>query len=912
MKSNKLKREPKYIAKFKAFPYQQEAVDAVKDLEYAAIFHEQGLGKTKIAIDVLLYWLSECSMDTALIVTKKQLVANWVNEFKDHTSIKPAVLNTDKNNNYRIFCGPYRVVLTNFETLETEKQQFELYLKVRNVGIIIDESAKLKNPNSKLTKTYFELAPLFQRRIIMTGTPVANRPYDIWAQIYFLDFGESLGADFNEFKKETDLSNKLSRNTDLQEEFEDNISQIFNRISSFTVRETKNSGIITLPDKVYIQEVTEFNRMQEELYERIRTELYVRFAKGRLPEGLENKKWDRVYVTTLFTFEWENTKKALQYALSVVKPGGKVFTGGILATLRPEWIAKEFPTVINNTGLLNHEGTLGLKGEECIDTLPLDYGILDDIKDEYKYPAEDAYFTYMTRGCGMNCTFCAVKTLEPTYEPYVSISDSIKRIDKEFGPKRDLLLMDNNVLRSPKFDQIIDEIKALGFEKGATFVNPKTGKTVVRHVDFNQGLDAFLLNEHKAQRLGELAIKPARIAFDHIEDEDVYVRAITLCARAGIDHMSNYLLYNGEDFTGKGHSYHADTPEDLFYRMHLTMELGENLTEELGRKIAIFSFPMRYIPLDNDQRGFIGANWNAKYLRALQCMLIPTQGKGIQGRSFFEADFGKTAEDFVMYLAMPERLLNKRGHFVERKDEPKFEREIRYTQWSENRHLIDTWMKYYSMFEKDTVLEYIGCNRFSVETLDKIENEELKKLYFLYLTPSATIRVFSDCTEDTKRIISTFILEELPFMYSRIVETILSSKPGYKVIAGILENFGEKVCTDLLKKIDLFSGHDNDKLTMLIKANKSKRLVDFDFSLLQFIPYFHVSNLLSKQEEQIIMNSAYELKEAPIRKILLLHLDELKDVLIKTNGAQPGDTQIISVIEEQIKELYHQISIFEL
>lgn len=397
-----------------------------------------------------------------------------------------------------------------------------------------------------------------------------------------------------------------------------------------------------------------------------------------------------------------------------------------------------------------------------------------------------------------------------------------------------------------------------------------------------------------------------------IEDEDVYVRAITLCARAGIDHMSNYLLYNGEDFTGKGHSYHADTPEDLFYRMHLTMELGENLTEELGRKIAIFSFPMRYIPLDNDQRGFIGANWNAKYLRALQCMLIPTQGKGIQGRSFFEADFGKTAEDFVMYLAMPERLLNKRGHFVERKDEPKFEREIRYTQWSENRHLIDTWMKYYSMFEKDTVLEYIGCNRFSVETLDKIENEELKKLYFFYLTPSATIRVFSDCTEDTKRIISTFILEELPFMYSRIVETILSSKPGYKVIAGILENFGEKVCTDLLKKIDLFSGHDNDKLTMLIKANKSKRLVDFDFSLLQFIPYFHVSNLLSKQEEQIIMNSAYELKEAPIRKILLLHLDELKDVLIKTNGAQPGDTQIISVIEEQIKELYHQISIFEL
>ena len=639
---------------------------------------------------------------------------------------------------------------------------------------------------------------------------------------------------------------------------------------------------------------------------------YVRFAKGRLPEGLENKKWDRVYVTTLFTFEWENTKRALEYAFSVVKPGGKVFTGGILATLRPEWIAKEFPTVINNTGLLNHEGTLGLKGEECIDTLPLDYGILEDIKDVYKYPAEDAYFTYMTRGCGMNCTFCAVKTLEPTYEPYVSISDSIKRIDTEFGPKRDLLLMDNNVLRSPKFDQIIDEIKALGFEKGATFVNPKTGKTVIRHVDFNQGLDAFLLNEHKANRLGELAIKPARIAFDHIEDEDVYVRAITLCARAGIDHMSNYLLYNGEDFTGKGRSYHADTPEDLFYRMHLTMELGENLSEELGRKIAIFSFPMRYIPLDNDQRGFIGVNWNAKYLRALQCMLIPTQGKGIQGRSFFEADFGKSAEEFVMYLGMPERLLNKRGFFVERKDENEQERKRRYKQWSENRSLINTWARYYALFDRREVLDYIGCNRFNVETLDQITNPDMKKLYFLYLTPSATIRVFSDCTSETKEVISAFIREELPFVYDRIVETILSSKPGYKVIAGILETFGKTVCTDLLQKIDLLSGNDNDKLVMLIKANKGKRLIDFDFSVLQFIPYFYASKLLSEQEIKILKKSTYELEEQPIRQILLAHLDELKRVLIKANGAQPGDTQIISIIEEQIKELYHQISIFEL
>lgn len=114
---------------------------------------------------------------------------------------------------------------------------------------------------------------------------------------------------------------------------------------------------------------------------------YVRFAKGKLPEAFREKKWDRVYVTTLFTFEWPKTKDAINYALSVVKDPTQVYTGGILATLMPELIAENFPTVKNNPGLLDKPGTLGLEHEECIDRMTLDYGILDDIADEYVYPA---------------------------------------------------------------------------------------------------------------------------------------------------------------------------------------------------------------------------------------------------------------------------------------------------------------------------------------------------------------------------------------------------------------------------------------------------------------------------------------------------------------------------------------------
>lgn len=279
MKRIHLLKEPSLLVKYDAFPYQREAFEAIKDLNYAAIFHEQGLGKTKIAIDLLLYWLEKTSIDTVLIVTKKQLVQNWIREFKTHTFIHPSVIDTNRQNNYYVFSGPARVILTNFETLVSEKERYQLFLRTRNVAIIIDESAKLKNPSANLTKAFFELAPLFQKRVIMTGTPVANRPYDIWAQIYFLDFGESLGTDYNEFKRQTDLSNQLAGNESLRESFEGDVSEIHERIKAFSVRETKNSGIIELPDKVFIRESAYFSSEQEALYDKICEELRVEVEK---------------------------------------------------------------------------------------------------------------------------------------------------------------------------------------------------------------------------------------------------------------------------------------------------------------------------------------------------------------------------------------------------------------------------------------------------------------------------------------------------------------------------------------------------------------------------------------------------------------------------------------------------------
>lgn len=280
-----LRNEPVLEAKKGAFSYQEEAATFVAAREYAAIFHEQGLGKTKIAIDVILRWLRNSEVDTVIVFTKKALVANWKREFAIHSHLSPLVLSEDSSRNYYAFTTPSRLVLSHFEVAKKEERRFVAWLKSRRVAVFIDEAAKLKNPEAELTKTFFRLAPLFHKRVIMTGTPVANRPFDIWAQVYFLDAGNSLGTDFDDFRSRTDFSKSLATNPKAFERYQDELSSIQGRIRGFSVRETKDGGRIQLPSKEYIRVDCTWEPAQLELYRQVREELRANVVRdGKLVE----------------------------------------------------------------------------------------------------------------------------------------------------------------------------------------------------------------------------------------------------------------------------------------------------------------------------------------------------------------------------------------------------------------------------------------------------------------------------------------------------------------------------------------------------------------------------------------------------------------------------------------------------
>mgnify|MGYP001123064688 CR=1 FL=1 len=269
----KLRSEPKLEAKLAAFTYQIEAVEFVAGREYSAIFHEQGLGKTKIAIDVILRWLQTKEVDTVLVVTKKGLITNWQREFATHSHLRPMVLSDDGKKNYFTFTTGTRLVLGHFEVAKKEQRRLGAWLRSRRVAIIIDEAAKIKNPDAALTKVYHELAPLFVKRVIMTGTPVANRPYDVWSEVFFLDQGKCLGQNFAEFKTDHDFNDRYKDDADEFVAYQQRLAEVGSKLKSLSVRETKNGGRISLPQKEFVRVVTDWEEEQHEMYRQTREEL---------------------------------------------------------------------------------------------------------------------------------------------------------------------------------------------------------------------------------------------------------------------------------------------------------------------------------------------------------------------------------------------------------------------------------------------------------------------------------------------------------------------------------------------------------------------------------------------------------------------------------------------------------------
>lgn len=396
----------------------------------------------------------------------------------------------------------------------------------------------------------------------------------------------------------------------------------------------------------------------------------VTFIKGE-DESVLGQEWDRIYVTTLFSFEYPAIAQCINFALKAADSHPeKVFVGGIAASLLHDRFIKErsWQGVRFIKGLLSEPPAIALQLDHSagelysddltgppIDELVPDYSILDQI--DYRYPVRDAYFAYTTRGCIRKCHFCGVPTLEGAQRDVDSLSALVRAIDAQHGPKKDLILMDNNVVASARFREIIAEIRDLGFVRGATLTRSGQHGPLPRRVDFNQGVDARILCKDPIylKELASICIKPLRIAFDHLGVRKPYEKAVRFAYEYGLDDVSNYMLYNLHD-----------DPDDVFGRMRVNVAL----TQEIG--IRIWSFPMRYQPVTRPDQRHVGKKWSNYQLRSMQIILRATRGLVSSDPASFITLFGETADEYRRILLLPHDYIRHRQWFEQSEGQGEF------------------------------------------------------------------------------------------------------------------------------------------------------------------------------------------------------------------------------------------------
>lgn len=435
-------------------------------------------------------------------------------------------------------------------------------------------------------------------------------------------------------------------------------------------------------------------------------------------EYFSKPRFDKVGITTLFTFYWDITIDTINFAKQLCKKQEDVMVGGIMSSLLPDEVYKE-TGIKPFIGLLNKPGDIDEDNRLIIDELPLDYSILEEI--DYIYPANNAYFAYMTRGCVNNCKFCAVPKLEPQYCDYINLKKRIEFTNKRFGARKDLLLLDNNVLASSCYDQIIDEIKECGFGVGASYVPPNEYEVAINNLQdsyndrayirkmvsiYKEIMEKLVDNAEKTELY--IKLEKARCLHNYtaskesIFELDEYIRPLyekthkvikrkrivdfnqgidsRLITKSNMDKLSEINIYplriafdhwklkdvyeksirtavsSGIKNLSNYLLYNfEDKPEELYYRLRLNVDL----CEELGA--SIYSFPMKYHPINDKEffmnRNYIGRHWNRKFIRAVQAVLNSTKGKIGRGVDFFEEAFGRDVDEFMKILWMPETFI---------------------------------------------------------------------------------------------------------------------------------------------------------------------------------------------------------------------------------------------------------------
>lgn len=220
---------------------------------------DMGLGKTVQALSFMQFYKDAHGVLRAIVICPTTLMFNWENEIKKFTpELTYYIHHGGERARDKEAFEKSNIIITTYGTLRSD---IKLLTEINFDYVILDESQAIKNPQSKVTKAAGLLEA--KNRLCLSGTPLQNNTFDIYAQMNFLNPGMLGSVEYfrNEFATPIDKFGEQDR--------KDHLKKL---LYPFILRRTKEQVARDLPDKTETILFCEMQEEQREIYDAFRND----------------------------------------------------------------------------------------------------------------------------------------------------------------------------------------------------------------------------------------------------------------------------------------------------------------------------------------------------------------------------------------------------------------------------------------------------------------------------------------------------------------------------------------------------------------------------------------------------------------------------------------------------------------
>ncbi len=262
-------------------PYQQAGFKWFQFLEETSwggiLADDMGLGKTLQTLTFLQSLHNQNPDARFLVVCPTSLMYNWESEIGKFTpSLSYHIHHGSNRNQYDIIKHPVNVLITSYGTLRSDIKKL---VEITFDYIVLDESQAIKNPLSQVAKAALILNG--KNRIALSGTPIQNNTFDLYAQMNFLNPGMLGSMEF--FKSE--FATPIDKMQDADAKM-----HLKKLINPFLLRRTKEQVAPDLPAKSEMIMYCEMGAKQRKIYDAYKNSFRAQILGEIEEKGIERSQ----------------------------------------------------------------------------------------------------------------------------------------------------------------------------------------------------------------------------------------------------------------------------------------------------------------------------------------------------------------------------------------------------------------------------------------------------------------------------------------------------------------------------------------------------------------------------------------------------------------------------------------------